>query len=193
VIAPSSETVAESEDVYLRRLRLSDSTALLELRRRNRLFFKPYEPRLSERHFTLEGQLDEISFLLAEQRADRRYAMGVFASGTDSLVGRVTLANVVRGAWQNATIGYYIDREQNSKGYATQAVRLTVRHAFEGLRLHRVQGAVIPSNGASARVLEKAGFRYEGLALHYLEIDGMWADHTIWAITREDWEGLGAG
>ena len=52
--------------------------------------------------------------------------------------------------------------------------------------LHRVQAAVSPDNAGSQRVLEKAGFRREGLAERYLRLDGRWTDQELWAITVED-------
>lgn len=76
--------------------------------------------------------------------------------------------------------------EHNGRGYATQAVGSAVDYAFDELGLHRVQANVMTSNPRSARVLEKAGFRREGLALHYLKIAGRWEDHDLYAITQED-------
>lgn len=64
---------------------------------------------------------------------------------------------------------------------------LALRFAFAEAGLHRVQAAVMPRNGASIRVLEKTGFRREGLSLRYLQINGVWEDHLIFAITREEW------
>ena len=58
--------------------------------------------------------------------------------------------------------------------------------AFRRLGLHRVQAAVMPRNAASIRVLEKNGFRREGLAPRYLRINGEWEDHLIFARTAED-------
>lgn len=98
----------------------------------------------------------------------------------------MTLANIVRGAWQNCTIGYFVDEGRGGRGYATEAVRLAVRYAFEHATLHRVQAAVMPRNARSIRVVEKAGFRYEGTAARYLRINGTWEDHNIYAVTRED-------
>jgi [ribosomal protein S5]-alanine N-acetyltransferase len=72
------------------------------------------------------------------------------------------------------------------RGYATQAVRLAVRVAFDDLKLHRVQAAVVPENAASARVLAKVGFREEGLARRYLFLDGQWKDHRMFALTVDD-------
>jgi ribosomal-protein-alanine N-acetyltransferase len=54
------------------------------------------------------------------------------------------------------------------------------------LELHRIQAGVMPRNTPSNRVMEKAGFRREGLALNYLKINGVWEDHVLYAVTAED-------
>ena len=109
----------------------------------------------------------------------------------DRLIGRVALSNVVRGPWQNATLGYWIDKDALGMGHATRAVRLVLRFAFEHAGLHRVQPAIIPRNQRSVRVAEKAGFRLEGRALRYLKINGTWEDHDVYALTAEDWKAMG--
>jgi [ribosomal protein S5]-alanine N-acetyltransferase len=101
----------------------------------------------------------------------------------------VALSNVSRGGWQNATLGYYVDERHNGCGYATQAVRLILDFAFGRARLHRVQAAVLPRNVASQRVLQKSGFSREGRSTKYLQINGVWEDHDVYAITAEDWPG----
>ena len=63
-----------------------------------------------------------------------------------------------------------------------------MRFAFEELRLHRLQIAIIPRNRPSRRVVEKLGLRLEGMAERYLEINGTWEDHLRYAITSEDWQ-----
>ena len=113
----------------------------------------------------------------------------MFLKEGDELIGRVALSNVSRGAWQNATLGYYIDEAHTGRGYATEAVRLALEFAFGSARLHRVQAAVLPRNIASRRVLEKAGFCREGRSTKYLQINGVWEDHEMFAITLEDWRG----
>lgn len=93
----------------------------------------------------------------------------------------------MRGAWDNATLGYFVDGERNGRGYATQAVRQVVGFAFSNAGLHRVQAAVMPTNVASARVLQKNGFRCEGRSPRYLRIAGAWEDHDVYAVTAEEW------
>jgi ribosomal-protein-alanine N-acetyltransferase len=109
------------------------------------------------------------------------------------IIGRVTLGGILRGAFQNAYLGYWIDAEQQGRGLMTEAVRATTTFAFEGAGLHRVQAAVMPHNGASLRVLEKAGYRREGFAARYLCIAGAWEDHQLFAVTTEEWPAAAVG
>lgn len=141
-------------------------------------------PAQPESDFTIEGTLATIRGFDAARAAGAAYAFCIRADG--AVVGRLTLSQVFRKAFRNCYLGYWVGEEHNGRGYATGAVRLGVRHAFEDLGLHRVQANVMTRNPRSARVLEKAGFRKEGLALRYLEIAGRWEDHDMYAITVED-------
>jgi ribosomal-protein-alanine N-acetyltransferase len=174
----------ELPGLSIRPLAVEDARALLQLRIRNKAFLRPFEPERPPAHFTLQGCLDHIAAASHDWQEDKAYAFGIFLD--NALIGRVALSNVVRGAWQNATIGYFLDEQFNGKGYMTAAVLLTIAFAFDKLNLHRVQGAVMPRNIASIKVLQKAGFRFEGLSRHYLQIHGVWEDHAIYAVTRED-------
>ena len=71
----------------------------------------------------------------------------------------------------------------------TEAVKLVSRFAFDTLRLHRIEAACIPENARSIRVLEKAGFRREGLLRSFLKINGSWQDHYLYARIVDDGPG----
>ncbi|MCS1352590.1 GNAT family N-acetyltransferase [Mechercharimyces sp. CAU 1602] len=176
-----------SHPLILRPLKLSDAPALYDLRLRNQVFFAPYEP-IRPESFTLIGIEQELRQGMLRTQSDQGYSFGIFLSHPGTLIGRINLSNVVRGAWQNCTIGYYIDHEAQGNGYMTTAVRSTVQFAFQKLHLHRVQAAIMPHNIASLRVIEKVGFRHEGLSKRYLHINGSWQDHEIYALTREEWD-----
>jgi len=171
--------------VTIRPLELADAETMLGLRVKNRAFLTPFEPFRPESAYTLTGQRQQIRSDQESLASDRRFAFGIFLGG--DLVGRVSLDNVVRGAWQNATVGYFVDQERNGHGIGTEAVRGAVEYAFGEGRLHRVQAGVMPRNGASIRVLEKVGFRHEGVSLRYLMINRVWEDHNMYAITAEEW------
>jgi ribosomal-protein-alanine N-acetyltransferase len=172
----------------------SDLEELLALRRANREHTGPWEPVRDRSFWTRTGQALELDLDAQAWAAGSAYAFAVLDAGDrDRLIGRVALANVVRGAWQNATLGYWIDVDSGSRGHGTRAVRLVLAFAFEEAGLHRVQPAIIPRNVRSRRVAEKAGFRLEGRAERYLYINGAWEDHDIWAMTVEEWTGLDEG
>ena len=171
--------------VSLRPLEMDEAETLLGLRIKNRAFLTPFEPYRPDSAYTLTGQRQQIASDQEGFAEGKRYAFGIYLG--NELVGRVALDNVVRGAWQNATIGYFVDQERNGHGIGTEAVRSAVNYAFTEADLHRVQAGVMPRNVASIRVLEKVGFRLEGVSLRYLQINGVWEDHNMFAITSEEW------
>lgn len=178
--------MTEAPAVVIRETTAADAEAFERLLVANREFLRPFEPSRPDWFFTLSGIRSELERATADREASSLYAFGIWERETDALVGRIALANVVRGAWQNATLGYFVGQEWGRRGYATEAVRQVVDFAFGPARLHRVQAAVMPRNIASIRVLEKNGFRFEGHAERYLQIDGEWEDHSIYALTTED-------
>jgi ribosomal-protein-alanine N-acetyltransferase len=171
--------------VHIRPLELGDADALLAVRRSSRAHLEPWEPERDPSFYTREGQEELVARAVAAHEAGRTLAFVVEAEGR--VVGAVNLSEVIRGVFQNAHLGYWIDGACVGRGYATEAVRQAVAYAFGEARLHRVQAAVIPRNVASLRVLEKVGFREEGLARRYLRIAGVWEDHLLHAVTAEEW------
>ncbi|WP_139997540.1 GNAT family N-acetyltransferase [Paenibacillus paridis] len=180
----------KGETIYLKLLEVEDADKLLALRQQNRHFLQPFEPLRQESYFTVEEQARMIASGRLAAQNDQAYAFGVFTVATDVLIGRIELSGVARGPFQNAFLGYFLDQACNGRGMMTEAVSLCLAYAFEQLGLHRIQAAVMPRNLPSIRVLEKAGFRQEGLARHYLHINGLWEDHALFAMTVEDRQGM---
>jgi ribosomal-protein-alanine N-acetyltransferase len=102
------------------------------------------------------------------------------------LAGQVTVDNIVRGALRAGYLGYWIDRSVAGRGLASLAVALVCDHAFGPVGLHRVQADIRPENGPSRRLVERLGFRQEGLLRRYLDIDGDWRDHVAYGLVAED-------
>lgn len=186
-IEPPRRAALEGALTTIRPFETEHAEALLDLRFRNEDFCAPYDPSSLVVPRTLAEQLERLDVERGDWDADRGYTFGIFPLGDGTLVGRVQLSHVMRGSLQNAELGYFVDEKANARGFATDAARLAVRFAFEHARLHRVQAGAMPRNTRSIRVLEKAGLRHEGRALNYLEVNGVWEDHEIFAITREEW------
>jgi ribosomal-protein-alanine N-acetyltransferase len=111
------------------------------------------------------------------RRDPSRLPMGVFRIRDDALVGVVNLSPIIRGAFQNAFMGYFAFTPYARKGYLREGIDLAVRHAFDDLGLHRVQANVRPENVASSELLRSLGFRLESHSPRYLFLDGAWRDH----------------
>ncbi len=181
----SLPTRVAGDGTLIRALGPDDAHAMLELRLRNRDFLAPWDPERPSAFFTLSGQRAVLADHRDAWRDGRRYAFAI-CTADDAPIGNVTLDNVVRGAVQGTTLGYWVDERAGGRGHATEAVQLALRFAFGHAGLHRVQAAVMPRNPRSARVLAKAGFRHEGRALRYLHIAGAWEDHDLFAVTAEE-------
>ncbi len=126
------------------------------------------------------------SVRLREIQLGTGFGFGFFIDG--HLRGEVNLNTIQRGARQNAYVGYWVDQAFAGQGYVPEAVAAVLRFAFEVLNLHRIQIAIVPRNEASRRVVDKLGLRSEGLALRYLQINGVWEDHIRYAITSDEWD-----
>ncbi|HEU4975088.1 MAG TPA: GNAT family protein [Baekduia sp.] len=181
----------DGERTAIRPLGLGDVDEFAAAVAANRAHTEPWEPIHVEAHYTRAGQAETIRRDLEAWQLGSGYAFSVLdRTDGDRIIGRIALGNVVRGAWCNATLGYWVAGDVGGRGHGTEAARLICAFAFEHAGLHRVQPAVIPRNIRSIRVVEKAGFRREGRALRYLCIAGHWEDHDIFAMTLEDWHAL---
>lgn len=173
----------------LRPLVPADTSALLDLLLVNRAFLKPWSPRSDDSQYTLTAVEQDIISRQQQWEEDRGYGFGIFTHPGDKLIGRINLSQVVRGAFANCFMGYWLDEAHNSRGLMREAVPEVVHFAFDAIYLHRVEATTLTHNIASQRVLTAAGFRSEGLARNYLQIDGRWQDHYRFAITVEDMQG----
>ena len=160
----------------IRRLVPDDAEELARLLSANRAFLAPYSPERPDEFLTVDVQRERL--VAAE------HLFGIIDEGT--LAGTIALSNVVRDAFQSASLGYWIDSERNGRGLATRGVAAMVELAFGELGLHRLEAATLVDNIASIRVLEKNRFARIGIAPHYLRIAGEWRDHVLFQRTVED-------
>ena len=180
--------------VLLRPLVLGDFDAWREVRQRNRDWLLKWEPKPPP------GQPDDTESKPAfnarcgarerEWQLGTGYGFGIFVEGAFS--GEINLSGVQRGPFQNTYVGYWMDEARAGNGYVPESLVAVARFAFEDLRLHRLQVAIIPRNKASRRVAEKLELRDEGIAVRYLAINGRWEDHIRYALTAEEWAQRGA-
>jgi ribosomal-protein-alanine N-acetyltransferase len=183
-------TVVEGR-VGIRPLRLRDAGAWSEARIRNEHWLRPWEGRPPQRRDPSWQERHSPSAFAAMLRTLRRESKQgrclPFAVTYDGdLAGQVTVSNIVRGAFESASVGYWVDRRLAGRGVIPEALAMVVDHCFDTAGLHRIEANVRPENTASRRVVEKLGFREEGLHPRFLYIDGDWRDHLCFAVTADD-------
>ncbi|WP_234320420.1 GNAT family N-acetyltransferase [Streptomyces sp. SBT349] len=176
-------------DVSLRPIRQRDQRAWREVNQRNRDWLRPWEAtippppagHLAARRPTFRQM---VRHLRGEAQAGRMLPFVVVHRGR--LVGQLTVAGITWGSMCSAHIGYWVDRAVAGRGVIPTAVALATDHCFRTMGLHRVEICIRPENGPSRRVVEKLGFREEGVRPRYLHIDGAWRDHLVYALTVEE-------
>lgn len=177
--------------IYIRAPERADWEAWVEVRNRNTKFLKPWSPASSLSNLTREGYNRRLAVYEDDWDADKGYAFFIFRQDTDELVGGITLNNIVRGAGQMATLGYWMDEEQTKQGFMTEAALLACQFGFSALKLHRIQAGTLPENTASQKVLKNCGFKAEGIAREYIRIADAWRDHQIFALLSNEFVSLG--
>jgi ribosomal-protein-alanine N-acetyltransferase len=163
----------------IRLLSLDDVPALSDLYRANRDFLAPWEPARDDAFATIEGQRASAEDSLRRHAQASAYPH-VILDAAGQIVGRITIENVVRRAFQSCTVGYWVSEHANGSGVASGALHEITRLAFDDLGLHRIEAGTLTHNFRSQRVLEKNGFVRFGLAPAYLRIAGSWQDHVLY-------------
>ncbi|MBN9478648.1 MAG: GNAT family N-acetyltransferase [Bordetella sp.] len=185
-MAEATGPVLKGQGVVLRPPRPSDYMAWAALRDESRDYLQPWEPAWAEDDLTRAAYRRRLGVYAREMEQGTAWPLFVFDSADEALLGAVTLSNIRRGVAEAGSLGYWIGRPHAGRGACTAAVRAMLAHAFGALGLHRVEAACVPTNHASRRVLEKAGFRQEGLARAYLKINGRWADHLLFGVLDDE-------
>lgn len=168
-------------DLTLRPLAVTDAAGWTEVRRRSAGWLQPWDattpPDSGDEPMSFRAM---VRHYRSESRSGRSLALAVLVDG--EFAGQVTLGGISWGSLRSGYIGYWIDQARAGHGYIPRSVALVTDYAFGRLGLHRVEINIRPENAASIRVVEKLGFRYEGLRERYLHIDGDWRDHFSFAL-----------
>jgi ribosomal-protein-alanine N-acetyltransferase len=175
--------------VRLRPVRLRDGGMWASIRLRDERHLAPWEPD-APGLWTQRNTVAEWSARWSALRTVGRRGLGLpFAITLDDMfAGQVMIGNVMRDPLWSAYVGYWIGSHAAGRGVTTAAVAMVLDHTFGQVGLHRIEATVRPENQASRRVLAKLGFREEGLLRRYLNVDGAWRDHLMYAMTIEDLE-----
>jgi len=179
----------ETQRMILRLPEMADHAPWSLLRKQSEAFLRDWEPSWSPDHFSRKAFRNRVYWAWRAREEGRALALFLIRRADARLMGAITLDNIRRGPSQSAQVGYWIGREFVRQGLMTEALAAVVHHAFSILDLSRVEAACLPENVPSRALLERSGFKYEGVAQSYLQIGGRWRNHVLYANLRGDRRG----
>ena len=179
----------ETERMTLRPPAHGDYRAWAALRNASRDFLSPWEPTWAADHLTRKSFTNRVYWANRSIAAGTAVPLFMIRRSDQVLLGAITLDNIRRGPSQAGTLGYWIGEVHARKGYMREALEAMVHHAFTELDLSRLEAGCLPENTPSRGALEKVGFKYEGVAQSYLQINGRWRNHVLYANLRADRRG----
>jgi ribosomal-protein-alanine N-acetyltransferase len=159
------------------------------LRQDSAAFLVPWEPVWSPDHLSRRAFTNRVYWAARAENQGTALPLLLIRRDDQALLGAITLDNIRRGPSQSGTLGYWMGAPHARQGYMREAILAVVHHAFTTMDLSRVEAACLPENAASRGVLEKCGFKYEGVAQSYLQIAGRWRNHVLYANLRGDRRG----
>lgn len=178
----------ETERMVLRLPAHGDFAAWTSLRAESREFLTPWEPVWHTDHLSRRAFTNRVYWAARASRSGT--SLPLFLVRQDGvLLGAITLDGIRRGPAQMGTLGYWVGAPFARQGYMREAIGAVVGHAFGPMDLSRIEAACLPENVASRGALESCGFKYEGVAQSYLQINGRWRNHVLYSILRADRRG----
>lgn len=189
MIGAKKKVRIETERLTLRPPGHNDFRAWAGLRSDSETFLKPWEPTWAKDHLSRKAFTNRVYW--AQRSISNGTAMPLFIVRRDDngLLGAITLDHIKRGPAQSGITGYWIGEPFARQGYMREAIQAVVHHAFTALDLSRIEAGCLPENTASRRLLEQCGYKYEGVAQSYLQINGRWRNHVLYANLRNDRRG----
>ncbi len=179
----------ETERLTLRPPAHGDFREWAQMRDESRDYLTPWEPIWAQDHLTRKSFTNRVYWAQRSVNGGTALPLFLFRRTDQALVGAITLDNIRRGPAQAGTLGYWTGLRYARQGYMREAIGAVVHYAFTKLDLSRLEAACLPENAASRGLLESSGFKYEGVAQSYLQINGRWRTHVLYAALRSDRRG----
>jgi ribosomal-protein-alanine N-acetyltransferase len=194
LLLPRRKVRIETERLTLRPPAMADFRDWSGLRAESVDFLTPWEPAWAADHLSRKGFSNRVWWAQRAIAGGNALPLFLIRREDRALLGAITLDNIRRGPAQSGTLGYWIGARHARQGYMREAIAGVLHHAYERLDLSRLEAACLPENHASRGLLESCGFKYEGVAQSYLQINGRWRTHVLYAALRVDRRGrTGAG
>lgn len=178
----------KSGDLTLRLGRETDIEAVLAFFKANRKHLQPFMPILPKGFYTRDFWKMRLQKSLDEYHSRKSLRLFLVRESAGEVVGTINFSEFVRGAFHACYLGYNLAVKEQGKGVMTRSLQVAISFVFRNLNMHRIMANYMPRNERSGNLLRRVGFRIEGIAHDYLQIQGKWEDHVLTSLTNPDWK-----
>jgi RimJ/RimL family protein N-acetyltransferase len=172
-----------TDRLLLRSIRLDDAAGLFQYRsdqEANR--YQGWIPEtISDVHDFINNRVSSTI-----DRTGTWYQLVIIRSDTKKLIGDVGMHFLDDEKYQ-VEIGFTLDKNEQGKGFASEAVKETINFLFNDLNKRRIIASIDPRNGKSIALVERLGFRKEAHFKESLLINGEWVDDVVYAVLKDEW------
>jgi len=189
MLGPRRKVKLETERMTLRPPIHGDFRQWAALRADSEAFLSAWEPTWARDHLSRKAFTNRVYWAQRSIANGTAVPLFLIRREDQALLGAITLDNIRRGPAQAGTTGYWIGQPYARSGFMKEAIAAVVHYAFTTLDLSRIEAGCLPENTPSRRLLEQCGYKYEGVAQSYLQINGRWRNHVLYANLRNDRRG----
>ena len=153
----------------------------------NRTRFEPFEPLKKADYYTEDYQaaILEAELKMFNKLLSARYYL-FDKQQPDKIIGTVSLTNIRRQPESSARLGYRIDASYEGRGYMHEALSCIIMLAFNELPIQRLEAYISPENTRSLSLIKHIGFSCDGKIRNFCQINGIYKDHFIFTLLREE-------
>ena len=169
---------------------MRDYVSWVNLRKQSELFLNQWEPEKPFDFYKKDSFQTRVNWAWKNYKLKNVLHVFIFSREKKIIMGGVTLDNIRKGPFQSASLGYWMGEEFANNGFMTEGLKAIIRYANQTLSISRLEAATLPHNAASRRLLEKCGFKYEGVGQSYLQINGRWENHILYSHISDTRRGL---
>lgn len=168
----------------MRNLRKSDASSICHFANDRKIFrytILPYP-------YTIKDAEKFIPYAHKNLKDQNSFELGITLIGKDEVIGMIGIKHIDRDNKLSAELGYWLGRKYWRQGIMFEAVWLMLDFAFNDINLHKVFAKAMEPNKASSRLLEKAGFKREGLLREYEKRAGKWMNVYYLGLLKKEFK-----
>jgi len=143
---------------------------------------KPWEPLRENGYHDIQAWEKRLKQREIQQKEKKGIYFLAYNSGLTEIIATCNLTEITLGAFMACFMGYSVSKSYEGQGKMKKLCTHAIYYAFSELKLNRVMANYMPGNKRSKMLLESLGFKKEGKAKNYLNINGQWEDHILTAL-----------